>query len=61
MIKFLLLFLSCGILIYGTDASFIYHAIRGQDSIKLVVIYGAFEVRLLLPAFTLAYSKDCKG
>jgi hypothetical protein len=46
MIKALLLLLSCTILVYGTDASYIYHAIRGQDSIKLVVIYGAFEVGL---------------
>lgn len=46
MIKALLLLFSCTTLVYGTDASYIYHAIRGQDSIKLVVIYGAFEVRL---------------
>ncbi|CDZ98162.1 Predicted membrane protein [Phaffia rhodozyma] len=44
IIKFLLVLFSCVILIWGTDASYIYHSIRGQDSIKLVVIFGAFEI-----------------
>lgn len=29
-----------------TDASKIYHTIRGQDTIKLYVIFNALEVRL---------------
>ncbi|KAL7409310.1 eukaryotic membrane protein family-domain-containing protein [Mrakia frigida] len=44
MLKFSLLLFSCAILITCTDASYMYHSIRGQDSIKLVVIFNAFEI-----------------
>jgi hypothetical protein len=40
-----LLIVSILILIPLTDASKIYHSIRGQDTIKLYVIFNALEVR----------------
>jgi hypothetical protein len=29
MLKFILLLLSCAVLVWGTDASYMYHSIRG--------------------------------
>jgi hypothetical protein len=40
----LLLVSTIGILVPLTDASKIYHSIRGQDTIKLYVIFNALEV-----------------
>lgn len=42
------LLLVCSIVILSplTDASKIYHSIRGQDTIKLYVIFNALEVRI---------------
>jgi hypothetical protein len=45
VIRALLIILSITILIPFTDASKIYHSIRGQDTIKLYVIFNALEVR----------------
>lgn len=44
ILRALLLILSILILIPMTDASRIYHSIRGQDTIKLYVIFNALEV-----------------
>lgn len=46
LLRTLLLIISVMILIPLTDASKIYHTIRGQDTIKLYVIFNALEVRL---------------
>ena len=45
ILRTLLLIVSILILIPLTDASKIYHSIRGQDTIKLYVIFNALEVR----------------
>jgi len=45
LLRTLLLVLSLALLIPLTDASKIYHSIRGQDTIKLYVIFNALEVR----------------
>lgn len=45
LLRGLLLIISLLILNPLTDASKIYHAIRGQDTIKLYVIFNALEVR----------------
>ena len=44
LLRALLLIVSLLILNPLTDASKIYHAIRGQDTIKLYVIFNALEV-----------------
>ncbi|KLO18363.1 DUF747-domain-containing protein [Schizopora paradoxa] len=44
ILRALLLILSILILIPMTDASRIYHSIRGQDTIKLYVIFNALEI-----------------
>ena len=45
IIRALLLVVSIVILAPLTDASKLYHFIRGQDTIKLYVIFNALEVR----------------
>ena len=45
LLRMLLLVISVLILHPLTDASKIYHTIRGQDTIKLYVIFNALEVR----------------
>jgi len=45
LLRALLLVLSLLLLSPLTDASKIYHTIRGQDTIKLYVIFNALEVR----------------
>jgi hypothetical protein len=40
----LLLFIPTVILLVATDASKMYHTVRGQDTIKLYVIFNALEV-----------------
>lgn len=45
ILRTLLLIVSVIILSPLTDASKIYHSIRGQDTIKLYVIFNALEVR----------------
>lgn len=53
ILRALLLVISIIILSPLTDASMIYHSIRGQDTIKLYVIFNALEVRVaLLRRFT---------
>lgn len=44
ILRTLLLVLSVSILVPFTDASKIYHSIRGQETIKLYVIFNALEV-----------------
>lgn len=44
LLRALLLVVSIVILVPLTDASKIYHTIRGQDTIKLYVIFNALEV-----------------
>lgn len=46
LIRALLLVISVIVLVPMTDASKIYHKIRGQDTIKLYVIFNALEVSL---------------
>jgi Eukaryotic membrane protein family len=48
MLRMLLLVVSIVILAPLTDASKIYHSIRGQDTIKLYVIFNALEVGMRL-------------
>ena len=48
LLRAFLLITSLLILTPLTDASKIYHTIRGQDTIKLYVIFNALEVLLLL-------------
>jgi hypothetical protein len=47
----LLLVVSILILVPLTDASKIYHSIRGQDTIKLYVIFNALEVHIHILLF----------
>ena len=47
----LLLFATVLVLVPLTDASQIYHSIRGQDTIKLYVIFNALEVGFILFSF----------
>jgi uncharacterized membrane protein len=54
----LLLVVSISILFPLTDASKIYHSIRGQDTIKLYVIFNALEVGLSLLVFVFRALKD---
>jgi hypothetical protein len=49
LLRALLLIASLLILTPLTDASKIYHTIRGQDTIKLYVIFNALEVFLPVP------------
>ena len=45
LLRMLLLFIPTTILLFATDASKMYHTVRGQDTIKLYVIFNALEVR----------------
>lgn len=45
ILRMILLASAIGILLPITDASKIYHTIRGQDTIKLYVIFNSLEVR----------------
>lgn len=47
LIKGLLFTASCVILYRITDASQMYHSVRGQETIKLYVIFNVLEVRRL--------------
>lgn len=42
----MLIFVPTTILLIATDASKMYHTVRGQDTIKLYVIFNALEVSL---------------
>lgn len=44
ILKMLLIVLSCGILSRVTDASKMYHSVRGQDVVKLSVIFNVLEI-----------------
>jgi hypothetical protein len=44
ILRMILLASAIGILLPITDASKIYHTIRGQDTIKLYVIFNSLEV-----------------
>lgn len=64
ILRALLLVVSIVILSPLTDASKLYHFIRGQDTIKLYVIFNALEVRLILApsvpcAFTSSRNLPC--
>ena len=52
ILRTLLLIASIFILSPLTDASMIYHSIRGQDTIKLYVIFNALEVRITSSTYT---------
>lgn len=45
LVKGALILVSCTILHHITDASQMYHSVRGQDNIKLYVIFNVLEVR----------------
>lgn len=45
ILRTLLVVVSVTVLLPLTDASKIYHSIRGQDTIKLYVIFNSLEVR----------------
>ena len=47
MLRVLLLIVSIMVLLPLADASKIYHTIRGQETIKLYVIFNALEVRYI--------------
>ena len=47
LLRCLLLILTIAVCVPLTDASKIYHTIRGQETIKLYVIYNALEVSLV--------------
>lgn len=57
MLQALLLAVSVAILVPLTDASKIYHSIRGQDTIKLYVIFNALEVWFKYHLFLLPSSQ----
>lgn len=64
LLRMLLIIVSITILVPLTDASKIYHFIRGQDTIKLYVIFNALEVRSsqILPPrkhSLIACAQDC--
>jgi len=44
ILRLLLLLVPTVILLVATDASKMYHSVRGQDTIKLYVIFNALEV-----------------
>lgn len=44
LLRVLIVALAISILVPLTDASKIYHSIRGQDNIKIYVIFNALEV-----------------
>lgn len=44
LLRMLLIFIPTTILLIATDASKMYHTVRGQDTIKLYVIFNALEV-----------------
>lgn len=44
ILRMLLLMIPAGVLLASTDASKMYHTVRGQDTIKLYVIFNALEV-----------------
>ncbi|WVQ83537.1 hypothetical protein IAT38_005678 [Cryptococcus sp. DSM 104549] len=44
ILRMLLLVIPTGVLLVGTDASKMYHTVRGQDTIKLYVIFNALEI-----------------
>lgn len=44
ILRMLLLVIPTGVLLASTDASKMYHTVRGQDTIKLYVIFNALEV-----------------
>lgn len=45
ILRMLLLVIPAIVLLAATDASKMYHTVRGQDTIKLYVIFNALEVR----------------
>lgn len=47
LVKGILIVASCAILHRITDASQMYHSVRGQETLKLYVIYNVLEVRAL--------------
>jgi len=55
ILRMLLLASSIAILIPLTDASKIYHSIRGQDTIKLYVIFNVLEVGTFLVVYVLRH------
>lgn len=57
MLRLLLLIIPTGILLASTDSSKMYHTVRGQDTIKLYVIFNALEVRN--PACRIVLNVDC--
>ncbi|GFZ42864.1 hypothetical protein JCM24511_00582 [Saitozyma sp. JCM 24511] len=44
ILRMLLLFIPTLVLVLATDASKMYHSVRGQDTIKLYVIFNALEI-----------------
>jgi hypothetical protein len=47
ILRLLLLVIPTIVLLLATDASKMYHTVRGQDTIKLYVIFNALEVSLV--------------
>jgi len=56
----LLLFIPTVILLVATDASKMYHTVRGQDTIKLYVIFNALEVGPPQLAYNESLMIDCR-
>ena len=64
ILRTLLVVVSVTVLLPLTDASKIYHSIRGQDTIKLYVIFNSLEVRVSLSKSEInapdsKWDKDC--
>lgn len=55
ILRMLLLMIPTGVLLVSTDASKMYHTVRGQDTIKLYVIFNALEVSLRYICTTKCY------
>lgn len=55
ILRMLLLVIPTVVLMYGTDSSKMYHTVRGQDTIKLYVIFNALEVSDLYLIFAVHF------
>lgn len=56
ILKLALMVIPTVVLLLTTDASKMYHGVRGQDTIKLYVIFNALEVSLFIGPISLQIS-----
>lgn len=57
ILRMFLLMIPTGVLLVSTDASKMYHTVRGQDTIKLYVIFNALEVSQIYLYDKMLYAK----